>query len=250
MTLVALGSAKEAPGVTTTALALAAVWPHDRHLVVAELDPDGGVLAARRGLGFEPGLVSLAAGLRRGSGDLMSHTQPLGDNVRVLVAPSTAAQVRASIATAGDRLWDAFAGAGTGDVLLDCGRMSAASPAIDLACRADEILLVSGTRLDAIALVRDRVDVLRGLGVDPRVVLIDDGPYHRDEIAGAVAAPIVAVFPLDRRAADDLNGTAMSARTARSRLLRSARTLAASLMHGTQSTADGSTAVTDPATAP
>lgn len=247
MTLIALGSAKGAPGVTTTALALAAVWPPDRHVVVAEVDPDGGVLAARRGLGFEPGLVSLAAGLRRGSGDLAAHTQPLGDNVRALVAPSTAGQVRASIATAGDRLWDALAGAG--DVLLDCGRMSAASPAIDLARRADELLLVSRTRLDEIALVRDRIDVLRNLGGDPRVVLIDDGPYHRDEITSALAAPIVAVFPLDRRAADDLNGTAMSARTARSRLLRSARALAGSLMPGTPSAADES-AASDPATAP
>src|SRR5690606_40344837 len=61
MTLVALTSVKGAPGVTTTVLAMAAVCPPSRRLVVVEADPEGGVLAARLGLRAEPGLVTLAA---------------------------------------------------------------------------------------------------------------------------------------------------------------------------------------------
>ncbi|MCP5854114.1 hypothetical protein NL323_29700, partial [Klebsiella pneumoniae] len=53
MSLIVLGAAKGAPGVTTAAVALAAVWP--RSAVVAECDPSGGDLALRlTGAGGRP----------------------------------------------------------------------------------------------------------------------------------------------------------------------------------------------------
>ena len=45
MALIAIASDKGAPGVTTSALALAAVWP--RPVLLAECDPSGGDLAYR-----------------------------------------------------------------------------------------------------------------------------------------------------------------------------------------------------------
>jgi hypothetical protein len=46
MGVLALCSLKAAPGVTTTAVALGAVWPAERRVLVAELDPTGGILPA------------------------------------------------------------------------------------------------------------------------------------------------------------------------------------------------------------
>ncbi|CAN5810183.1 hypothetical protein BH23ACT10_BH23ACT10_08030 [soil metagenome] len=223
MTTIALGSVKGAPGVTTAVLALAAVWPEQRPLVVVEADPDGGVLAARRALGFEPGLVGLAAACRRGVTDVGMHSQPLSDSVRVVIAPSTAAQVRASLAAAGDDLWPALTGGG--DALFDCGRLSVASPAIGLAACADHTLVLARPRIEDIALIRDRIAPLRSMGIAPKIVLIDDGPYRTDEVGDAVDAPVVARLPIDHRAADALNGVAAYHRLHRSRLLRTVRAL-------------------------
>lgn len=249
MTTIALGSVKGAPGVTTTVLAMAAVWPQGRPLLVVEIDPDGGVLAARRGLGFEPGLVGLAASTRRHSGDVSTHTQQLSESVRVIVAPPTAGQVRASLAALGDRLWPALVGAGDGDVVLDCGRLSALSPTVPLARQADHTLLLARPRLEDAALVRDRVAALRPEGVSPRIVLIDDGPYRTDEVAAAVAAPVVGRLPIDHRTADALNGVAPHHRVARSRLLRSVRAFVVDLVDTRRDPTDlaacGSTPVDD-----
>ena len=60
MSLVVVAGGKGAPGATTTALGLASAWTGQQRVVV-EGDPDGGVLAARLGLGYEPGLVTVAA---------------------------------------------------------------------------------------------------------------------------------------------------------------------------------------------
>jgi hypothetical protein len=65
MSLIVLTSLKSSPGVTTAALALGAVWPPERRVLVAELDPAGGDLANRFRLPGEPGLLVLAAAARR-----------------------------------------------------------------------------------------------------------------------------------------------------------------------------------------
>ena len=57
MSLICLASAKGSPGVTTTALALAAAAPTDggRRKLLLEADPSGGTLAIRYQLGRQPG---------------------------------------------------------------------------------------------------------------------------------------------------------------------------------------------------
>jgi MinD-like ATPase involved in chromosome partitioning or flagellar assembly len=236
MTIVAIGSIKGAPGVTTTALALAAVWPATRGVLVAEVDPDGGVIAARRELSLEPGVVTLAAALRRGGDSLTTHTQALGDNVRALVAPPSAEQARAALNVAGDRLWQAF-DALSDDLLVDCGRLTVTSPVMAAARRAAITLLLARPRLEDIALLRLRVPVLRREGVDPRVVMVGDGPYHRDEVASAIDAPVIAALPADRRTAEALDTRSARGLSSRAPLLRSARHLAATVLAGDLATA-------------
>ena len=64
--LIALCSAKGAPGVTTSGLALALSWP--RPVVLAELDPAGGDVLAGYGRGelSAGGLADLELAARRG----------------------------------------------------------------------------------------------------------------------------------------------------------------------------------------
>ena len=78
MGIVALGSFRSA-AVTTSALAICRTWPDERAVLLAEVDPSGGMLAARIGLRPEPGLQSLAADARRGlgAGALDEHAQAL-----------------------------------------------------------------------------------------------------------------------------------------------------------------------------
>src|SRR5687767_3345582 len=95
-----------APGVTTAAASVAAMWPDDgRQQILVEADASGGDLASRGGLPLVPGLVELAADARRGNTKqhlLALHTQPAmlgGRQVEVVVAPPGPAQVRVALPT-------------------------------------------------------------------------------------------------------------------------------------------------------
>lgn len=224
--VIAVASAKGAPGATTTALAMAA-GAVDR-MVLAELDPDGGVLAARRTLSFEPGLISLAAALLRGGHDAVAHTQALSDRVRALVAPSSAAQVRAAVTACGDALVPALRAVG-GTVVVDCGRLAAGSVALPVAAAADVTTVVLRPTVEDVAVARDRIPMLREADVTPLVVLTDGGPYGDTEVSAAVDAPVIARLPWDGRTADALNGRVAHRRLARTRLVRAARSLLATL---------------------
>lgn len=230
MTAVALGSIKGAPGVTTTALAMAAAWPASRPLLVVECDPDGGVLAARRELAFEPGLVTLAAGLVRGTTAVADHTQQLSDTVRVITAPATAEQVHLSLRAAEHGLWEALTADGS-DLVIDCGRLTASSPAVQLASLAERVLLLARPTVEDVALLRDRLPPLHRAGLHPRVLLLDDGVYRTDEVAEAIGVPVLARLPIDNRTADALNGVTARPPVARSRLLRSVRQVIDDVLH-------------------
>lgn len=98
--LVVLVSVKGAPGVTTSALALAGTWPTDRPPLVLEVDPSGGDLTAGFALASEPGLVSLAATARREAHRAevaWEHTQVLPGGLPVVAAPVRAEQASAAV---------------------------------------------------------------------------------------------------------------------------------------------------------
>ena len=96
--LIAVAADKGAPGVTTTALALAAVWP--RPVLLAECDPAGGDLVYRLpGEGsdrLDPrrGLLSLAVAARRDlqPAQLWTHAQKLRGGLDVLLGVTSADQ--------------------------------------------------------------------------------------------------------------------------------------------------------------
>ena len=114
MALIALAADKGSPGVTTAAVALAAVWP--RRVLLAETDPAGGDLvyrsAAAHGGPLNPntGMLSIAATARRGlvPDQLWDHVQPLSGGLEVLVGLGIAEQA-AGLAGLWPTLGHAFA---------------------------------------------------------------------------------------------------------------------------------------------
>ncbi len=198
MSVIALASAKGSPGVTTTALALAAVWP--RRVLVADCDPSGGDLAGWLGQPSTPGLVTLGPLARRGLGpaEVWAQTQPAGGSLRVLTGFARLAVARAA------------------DVVAVLARPDAAG----------------------VAHLEPCLRLLSDQGAAPVVVLLGDRPYRPAAVAAALAergvgAGVAGVVLPDPAAARRLAGGPGSDRAlARSLLIRSARLLADTLTRG------------------
>lgn len=217
----AFGSIKGSPGVTTIVNGLATTWPAERQLIVAELDPAGGDLAARTGLHDEPGLVTLAAAGRREiePGDVVAHCQPLpaagapagthpagvADRL-VLVGPPGADQAMAAMTALRGRLGPTLAGIDDTDVIVDCGRLDTTSPALELLAAADIVVVVTRTALSDVHHLQHRLPGLHR--PDTLLLVVGDRPYAPHEVADAVDNPAYADVPHDRRAAEALTGLA------------------------------------------
>jgi MinD-like ATPase involved in chromosome partitioning or flagellar assembly len=230
VSVIALAAGKGSRGVTTAALALAAVWPARQRVLLAECDPSGGSLAMRFRLRPTPGLVSLGSVGRRSLGveDVWSHVQTLpgGDGLEVLLAP-----VHAEQSLALGRLWAALPGALAGldaDVVADCGRLAPGSPAEPLLHAADLVVLVCTPTPEGVLQLQGRIQALTTRGVQPHVLLVGERPYGVREIQGLLdaetPAEVAGALAYDERAAALLDGRPGSERQfARSLLLRSAR---------------------------
>ena len=227
MSLIAVASAKSC-GVTTSAVALAATWPKDRGVLVAEVDPIGGDLAARFALDPNRGMMSLGAASRGGAEpeDVGRHTQTLPGGASVLVGPSTLEQCRA-LAT----LWSALPSQlkaldGT-DVIADCGRLTPYSQALEFVRQADVALLVSRPTVEGVMHLSSALARLNSARTETQVVLVGDHPYESSEVERAVGAEVVGVVADDPRAAGALGGRPAHPRALeRSALMRSAREIA------------------------
>jgi hypothetical protein len=167
LALLAVAADKGSPGVTTTALSLAAIWP--RRCVLAELDPFGGDIAYRlrgpRGAPLSPetGLITLAVGARRSGApeQLFEHVQRLDGGLEVLLGLATGDQAGGMTG-----LWSALAKVldrtpGV-DVIADCGRLYAQAPTVDVLQNASGVLLVARPTLDGVAHLRTRAAQLAG----------------------------------------------------------------------------------------
>jgi hypothetical protein len=165
MALIAVAADKGAPGVTTSALALAAVWP--RPVLLAECDPAGGDIVYRLpgagGTRLDPwrGLLSLAVTARRGvtPAQIWEHVQKLRGGLDVLLGVATAEQ-----GSSLDPLWDAIGAALAAlpgaDVIADCGRLGPDGPYYGLLGHAAAVVLVVQPSLGEVIRLRDRAAAL------------------------------------------------------------------------------------------
>jgi Mrp family chromosome partitioning ATPase len=206
MSLIVLTSLKNSPGVTTTALALGAVWPPERRVLVAELDTAGGDLANRFRLPGEPGLLALAAAARRHDPTqrVWRCCQRLPGGLAVLTGPETAEQARNAMAT--PRLAEAFSGMDA-DVLADCGRFDPGSPALELARHADVVVLVVRPVYAELKRLVGTLPRLRQIGWRMAAVLVGKGNYPPAEVAGALGIEVLGALPFDPQGAAILGGT-------------------------------------------
>lgn len=237
--VVALASVKGSPGVTTTAVGLAARWLHPGPVVV-EADLAGGDLGARFGADVERGIAAVALDSRDPDGGMEPHrwAQQLPCGVAALLAPP-GVQAAASLAVLKDQarpLLTALAGQFPA-VLVDAGRWWPGSAAEPLIRAADVLLLVARPTLDQIAQVEAHADRLRGLVRDVRLVLVGEGPWPASEVAARLRLPVADTVPVDRQGAQLLSGQSVPRRGWRSTgwtrlpLLRGCRGLAGQL-HG------------------
>lgn len=248
MSVVGVGSAKGAPGVTTACLALTLAWP--RSVLLVEADPAGGDLLAGLLAGAEPpggGLLGLALAARRGrlgSADVLDRSIALdaGGDHRALVAPVDVGQSR-PIRDAADRIAEAIAStAGHGlDVIVDLGRVGPSTGG-PWSGRLARLLLVMQPTLRGASAARSTLAWLPGQlseGCRLGVLLAGRGPYRASEIAGALGVDVVGPIDHDPASARVLAGEAPASRGFDRRpLMRSARTLAAALTCSSPSTVD------------
>ena len=244
MPLISLVSLKGSPGVTTTALALAAAWPAPRRLL-AELDPAGGDLEIRLGLpAGGGGLAALAAAARRPQSrhSLWPFACELAGGLHVLPAPPGADQAGAclqALTAAGvlQRL-AAEAAAGEAVVIADCGRLDPAAVTAQAGVLAGVVLVVARPHLSDLAHLAGRLEAIRQHATAAGLVLVTgtglprgDPAYPAAEISQALGAPVLGSLPADPRGvAVLLAGRGQQARAGRRLpLARAARELAAAV---------------------
>lgn len=241
MALIAIASAKGAPGVTVTSLALTLAWP--RSAILAECDPAGGSIQAGYLGGqliAERGLAKLAIAERHGR--LYDEFGPqlidLGNDAqqhhRWLLPGVTDPAHAASLTPA---MWERLGGylaqledtEPAFDVLADCGRIPALNAPLTLMHHAEVVLLLVERTMPSISSARPRVLLLRreleqhGVGV-LRLLVRGRGPYGAKEIAEELQTPVLAELPDDDRTARML-GTGEGTPRHNADLLRAARSL-------------------------
>ncbi len=229
MALVAFAS-NRSPGLTTAILALAAAWPAPRRAIVAELDPDGGTIAGRQVLPHDPGLISLAAAGSHGlSADLVgAAVQQLTNGTLALLAPPGPDRVTASLDALGAAALGRTLGGLPGlDVLADCGRVDRRSPALGCLQEADAAIFVVRSSIEDVVGLQHRLQTLDLETATSGIVVVGRHPYPPADIAEAFTIPVIGVIDHDPRGAEALG---VGGRPDRSRLLRSAETLAPEIL--------------------
>lgn len=244
--LISLCSSKGAPGITSTALALAAVWP--RPVLLLEADPAGGDLAYRcqsasgGPLATSPSVLSLASAAGSSSvGSVAAFTQELACGVSIVQGVGSPAQSRGLAS-----LWGTIAQmcrASDVDVIADLGRIDRASPVLPLAAGSDRLLVVASASMDSLMHTRATIAEIAGAiapgptGSRPIPVLVGPARHARghradcDQVmaaAGDLAGPAVHV-PLDRDALARLENGDVARRLRRTLLMRAVTPFAAEL---------------------
>jgi hypothetical protein len=237
--LIALCSAKGAPGVTTSGLALALTWP--RPVLLAELDPAGGDVLAGYGRGelsAGGGLADLELAARRGG--LARHL----DGQLLRLDPEGRARLLPGLADPAsarhvdwDRLATVLASVEDGaiDVVADCGRLRAEHFPAAVVRRAAAVVVVTGSTLRAVRAATQAIAQLRGrdgrAGMLAALVMGPGEPYGEREIGEALGIPVLGSLPRDIKAAAVLSDGAPAGRLfIQSALLRAARTVATRLV--------------------
>lgn len=237
MSVVVLASAHGAPGVTTSALALLAVWPlvrPERRVLLVDADPAGsGLLTGplRAGVPDTAGVSVLAAARPPLAAEqVISCAVGLDETSTRMVLPGVADPLQARPLTA---TWSALVDVArdlstTGvDVVVDVGRLGHRYEPTPWLAEADVLLLVVRGDLASVlpgaAAIRSLAPV-RAARSAPAGLVVDPGPYTSGDVEAALGVGEVLPLPRDEWAAQALmDGAARGVRFGRTPLMRSAR---------------------------
>ena len=253
--IVSICSDKGAPGVSTLAVVLGLVWPGRRVVVEADtagsdlsfrLRPtatDSGVLGGH--LAPEPSIASLATAARLGlaeSGPL-PYAQDTTLGVPVVPGVLSAERFRA-LRGLWPKVGTELAG-WSGTVLADLGRLQPGNPAMAVAQSSTAVLLLAAANLEGLYHVRDRVTELSAVTGDPGrrrpslgVVVTGELRDRRsscEQVRQVLAsigspAPVIGFVARDPAAARGLWAGELTRRFTGSDLVRTARSLAESVL--------------------
>lgn len=275
--IVAVCSDKGSPGVTTLSMTLGIVWPGDR--AVVDADTAGGDTPFRlwtkdreHRLAPSPSIAELAAAARLG----LSAAGPLPLSQECsLGVPVVPGMLSADRARPLRGLWPRLAAQSadwSGTVIADLGRLQPGNPAVSMAVNAEAVLVVTRVDLEGLARLRERVAELAATVGDPSRertpvgVVVTAPPRHRTfavqqvrQVLLSIGSPVQVVGWLaqDPAGAQALWDGRWSRRLAGSDLVRSARTVAESVLatwpallpHGGQADDEGESVVADAAAA-
>lgn len=189
---VALCGDKGAPGVTTSALALASAWPGPA--VVVEASPAGGDLAIRlhpKGsvLPETPTVLSVVTASRatREQDPVSAYAHVLNSTTMAIPGAASAEQMT----NIGD--WSPLAdalGRTESRVFADLGHLHASSPMLGVAARADVVVVVSRPDMPSVVRLRERLsrtatDLAHLRGGPPRLfpILISTSRHGAADVA-------------------------------------------------------------------
>jgi hypothetical protein len=209
MAVLAFTSAKGAPGVTTTVLALAFAWHRPALVVEADMAGSSSVLAGflRGGTDHSRGVVPLSVVARQNGftlEGLWEQCLGLGEDRYLLPGiadPGQSAALTGAWAPLAQLFTD-LDGAGI-DVLVDAGRLGTASAPTPLLNAADAVILMTGTRLPDVYALSRRAPAMGadigGPGIDGLVVLtVGEGrPYANREIEAALGLRVLSSIAWD-----------------------------------------------------
>lgn len=205
MAVIALTSASGSPGVTTSALGMALLWP--RPVLFVEADPTGGsgLLAGyfRGTREYTSGLVELALTASTIHDGLAEVAQPIEGTTLSFVAGTRSHTQSPALRDLWAPLADELAALESNgqDVIVDAGRLGLVGFPEPLLARADLVLLVTRTTLPALCAVRSWAEALRSGSLESRhnaVLVIGEGqPYSAREVARVLNSPVVAALPHD-----------------------------------------------------
>lgn len=215
MSVIGFASAKGSPGVTTTVLSLAGVWPETypgRRVVVVDADVAGSDLVS----GLLQGSVDASAGVlplatKRPTDPLDSvwqHVLSLDEAGHRLLLPGVADPSKASAAAPA---WATLQAAIPGmarlhpptDVLVDLGRIGIVHEPVALRSAMDLLVLVTGSSLAAVSAARFGARRLSGEGARLALLVVGERrPYPAGDIAAALDVELLGTLPHDSRSAE------------------------------------------------
>ncbi|MEZ5265164.1 MAG: hypothetical protein R2755_26070 [Acidimicrobiales bacterium] len=114
-----------------------------------------------------------------------------------IVAPERADRASSVLATSGKALASWLSPLPGVDVIVDCGRLSPASPALPFAHHADVVFMVSRPAAEQIQPAAERALALQGAGRQAAWVLIGEHPHSAADVAEATGIRVAAVLPDD-----------------------------------------------------